>query len=92
MNSEMIPCIKSDDIDQIKTSVGEINKVQAAIFASQKRIEMQILGDPEAMIEGIANKVDRHEKAIQAGQRITWIAIGIGCMVGVLWTIYTAMT
>ncbi|MFA5196158.1 MAG: hypothetical protein WC401_10210 [Bacteroidales bacterium] len=53
---------------------------------------MQILGDPEAMIEGIANKVDRHEKAIQAGQRITWIAIGIGCMVGVLWTIYTAMT
>jgi len=90
-NIEMVPCIKADDIDQIKISVGKISDTQSAILASQKRIEMQILGDPDAKIEGIASKVERHEQSIQVGQRIAWIAIGICGFASILWTIFVAL-
>ena len=42
-----------------------------------RRIEVAILGDEGAGIEGLVKKVERHDRQLQMIQRMVWIGAGV---------------
>jgi len=46
------------------------------VHESQKRIEMAMFGDPEAKIDGLVHKVERHEKKVNRHEKLIWVVSG----------------
>lgn len=51
---------------------------------SVRNIETAICGDERHGIEGMANKVKRHDKAINAHNKIIYIGTGVALVIGVI--------
>jgi len=79
-NKEMIPCEQRERIELME-------KHLVAIKDSSRRVEIAILGDEEAGVEGLVKRVGRHEKAINTGRRILWSIFGGGAVIVFLWEI-----
>jgi hypothetical protein len=67
----------------IQLSDDQFTKLQKSV----ERIELALIGDECAGIEGLIKRVERHEKSINNGQKIIWLVLGGGSVITIAWNI-----
>ena len=78
------PCVMKDRIKSMEDQLCSLTAIEKSI----KRIEVAIIGDDDADIEGLASKVRRHEKQLNTIQRVMWIGSGAVGLTLIIWEIF----
>ena len=60
------------ELDNIQSEVADCKVALSELQETCKKIEFALLGDSKHKIEGIAAKVDKHEKYIESDKKWKW--------------------